>query len=280
MDYKKIEKELKKEEQDLLDEIIELQKKIEDVDPAKMNGQLMESIQQVSIETITNSLGVSDAFEFQAHHNPGSLKKEDDRFNEHRMNYSNDEEALRNYNTEIIDKTEFTAYRKRTDNLVSNRELYTEKKIKGETIEGRSMKETTDMLHNDSQSKGGVEGAFNGLFMKNGEKDPNKKYTWDHGDPVKEVATNRVLNDFTTLKERRDYVNSEAAAAEVVAAADAAAAKVVADKEAAAAKVVADKEAEAEAAKAPKEEAVAKETEAKTEAEPAKETDTEDKKEA
>ncbi len=209
MDYEKIEIELKKEEQDLLDEIIELQKKIEDVDPAKMNGQLMESIQQVSIETITNSLGVSDAFEFQAHHNPGSLKKEDDRFNEHRMNYSNDEEALRNYNTEIIDKTEFTAYRKRTDNLVSNRELYTEKKIKGETIEGRSMKETTDMLHNDSQSKGGVEGAFNGLFMKNGEKDPNKKYTWDHGDPVKEVATNRVLNDFTTLKERRDYVNSE-----------------------------------------------------------------------
>ncbi len=57
---------------------------------------------------------------------------------------------------------------------------------------------------------------------------------------------------------------------------EAAAAEVVAAAEAAAAKVIADKEAEAEAAKAPKEEAVAKETEA----EPAEETDTEDKKEA
>ncbi len=80
--------------------------------------------------------------------------------------------------------------------------------------------------------------------------------------------------------EKEANAKREAAAAEVVAAADAEAAKVVADKEAAAAKAVADKEAEAEAAKAPKEEAVAEETEAKTEAEPAKETDTEDKKEA
>jgi small subunit ribosomal protein S16 len=63
-----------------------------------------------------------------------------------------------------------------------------------------------------------------------------------------------------------------AAAAEAVAAEEAAAAEVVAAAEAAKAQKV----AEAEAAKAPKEEAVAKETEA----EPAKEADTEDKKEA
>lgn len=63
-----------------------------------------------------------------------------------------------------------------------------------------------------------------------------------------------------------------AAAAEAVAAEEAAAAEVVAAAEA----EKAQKEAEAEAAKAPKEEAVAKETEA----EPAKEADTEDKKEA
>jgi small subunit ribosomal protein S16 len=63
-----------------------------------------------------------------------------------------------------------------------------------------------------------------------------------------------------------------AAAAEAVAAEEAAAAEVVAAAEAAKAQKV----AEAEAAKAPKDEAVAKETEA----EPAKEADTEDKKEA
>jgi small subunit ribosomal protein S16 len=72
--------------------------------------------------------------------------------------------------------------------------------------------------------------------------------------------------------EQEANAKREGAAAEVVAAA----AKAVADKEAEAAKAIADKEAEAEAAKAPKEEAPAKESEAKT----AEETDTEDKKEA
>jgi len=72
--------------------------------------------------------------------------------------------------------------------------------------------------------------------------------------------------------EKEANAKREAAAAEVVAAEVAAAAEVVAAAEAA----KAQKEADAEAAKAPKEEAVAKETEA----EPAKEADTEDKKEA
>ena len=72
--------------------------------------------------------------------------------------------------------------------------------------------------------------------------------------------------------EQEANAKREGAAAEAVAAA----AKEVADKEAEAAKAIADKKAEAEAAKAPKAEAPAEETEAKT----AEGTETEDKKEA
>jgi hypothetical protein len=209
MDYEKIEIELDKKEQLLLGEIVELQKRMEEVDPSKLNAQLLKSIQKMSIETITNSLGVSDAFEVQAHHNPTSLKNNNDTFEKFSKKYSNKDEALRDFKPEGIDKSEFVDFRKRTDNLTCDRELYTEKKIDGKTIEGRSMKETTDKLHKETRSQGGVTGAFNGKFMKNGEKDYTKKYTWDHGDPVKEVSKDRIINDFTTLKERRDYVNSE-----------------------------------------------------------------------
>lgn len=65
MNTNKIILELSNEEQLLLSEISELQKKMNDVDPKKMEGQLLDSIKDTAIESITNALGVSDILENQ-----------------------------------------------------------------------------------------------------------------------------------------------------------------------------------------------------------------------
>lgn len=201
MNYEKIEIDLKKEEQDLLDEIIELQKKMKDADPAKMNGQLMSAIQERSIETITMALGVSDIFESNAYSKGIEFKKEYKEYQEWEKTPLNERSS--NYNTKYVHKDEFKALlTKKTPKY--NREDYT-----GSGAPGLSQKETTNKKWKESKKDGGVIDAYTGKFIKNGEPDKKKAYEWEHKKSGKEVNDDKVLNYTLNMEEKRNFLNSD-----------------------------------------------------------------------
>lgn len=201
MDIEKIEIELNTEEQNLLSEIKELQNKMNDVDPEKLNGQLMDAIQKKSIETITMALGVSDILENTAHSTNGlNLKKE---YKEY-QNWENTPSTERSfkYKPKYTTGNEFDKLLKK-DVPKYNRADYVGKGP------GLSQAETQKKKWKESQIKGGINDAYTGKFIKNGEKDKTKAYEWEHVKSAKEVSEDRVLNYALSKEEKRDFLNSE-----------------------------------------------------------------------
>lgn len=201
MDFDKIEIDLNNEEHALLIELVELQKKMDDVDPVKMNGQLMEAIEQKSIETITMALGVSDIWENTAHNTNGlALKKE---FKEHQKweNTPLSERSFK-YEPKYTTGNEFDKLLKK-EIPKYNREDYTGKGV------GLSQKDTTSRKWKESQNQGGVIDAYTGKFIKNGELDKSKAYEWEHVKSAKEVNDDKVLNYTLSLEEKRNFLNSD-----------------------------------------------------------------------
>ncbi|WP_150452319.1 hypothetical protein [Arenibacter lacus] len=200
MDYEKLQIDLKREEQILLDEILEIQDKIKDNDPAKMNGQLLSAIQAKSIETITMALGVSDIFENTAHANGLAFKKEYSEYQKWENTPLN--ERSTSYKTKYVHKDEFKGLLEK-EIPKYNRESYVGKGP------GTSQRETTDKKWRDSLDKGGVNDAYTGKFIKNGEPNKREAYEWDHVKSAKEVHDDPVLNYVLNKKEKRDLLNSE-----------------------------------------------------------------------
>lgn len=191
MDYEKIEIDLKKEEQNLLDEIIELQKKMKDVDPAKMNGQLMTAIQSKSIETITMALGVSDIFENTAH-------------NTKAIDLKNDFEGFQKWeNSPIKDrsyqyKPKFTTGNEFQKMLDKTKDLnYYRNDLTGDTFKN-AKKELR------FENPEGFTDAYTGKHLKHGEN-----YHYEHVTSTNEISQDKVLNYTTTLEERRKFANSK-----------------------------------------------------------------------
>ncbi|WP_296623215.1 hypothetical protein [Marivirga sp.] len=200
MDFERIEIDLRKEEQDLLDEIVELQKKMKDADPAKMNGQLMSAIQAKSIETITMALGISDVLENTAHTNGLDYKKE---YGEYQK-WENTPIADRSskYKPKYTTGNEFESLLKK-EIPKFEREKYTEKG------EGLSQKNTTSPKWRESKINGGVNCAYTGKFIKNGEPDKKKAYEWEHVKSAKEVHDDKVLSHVLSIEEKRNFLNSD-----------------------------------------------------------------------
>ncbi len=213
MDYDKIEIELGKEEQSLLNEIHNLQSKMNDVDPEKLNGQLMDAIKQKSIDTITMALGLSDIMEMNAHSNGEIYEKEYKR----KMKWENTprNERSETYSPKYIPKTELDKLTNVSKNISpyvykEDRDKYTKStvKIDGENVklEGRSQIET--VLNLRRENKEGFYGEYSEEFMKHGEQDESKKYSYDHGYSVKEVHNDPIIGGLLSLKEKRDFLNS------------------------------------------------------------------------
>jgi hypothetical protein len=200
MDYKKIEIDLKEEEQDLLDEIIDLQKKMDDADPAKMNGQMMSAIQEKCIETITMALGVSDIWENTAYSNGLAYK------NEYRDYQKWKDTPISNRSSKYKPKhtpgNEFEKLLKK-EVPTYNRKDYTS------NGDGLSQKDTTHRKWKESHDEGGINCAYTNQFIQNGEPDKKKAYEWEHVKSAKEVNDDKVLNYVLNQEEKRNFLNSD-----------------------------------------------------------------------
>lgn len=201
MDYGKIEIDLKKEEQELLDEIVELQSKMKDADPAKMNGKMMSAIQDKCIETITMALGVSDVWENTAYANGLAFKKEYGEYQKWEKTPIADRTST--YKPKFAPKNEFEKL------LKKETPTYKRKDYTGNG-EGLSQKDTTHRKWKESHVEGGIHCAYTGEYIKNGEPDKfNKAYEWEHIKSAKEVNDDPVLNYALNQKEKRDFLNSD-----------------------------------------------------------------------
>ncbi|TDE44397.1 hypothetical protein E0I26_08480 [Flavobacterium rhamnosiphilum] len=189
MDFEKIEIELNKEEVQLLKEIDDLRDKMDDVDPKKLNGQLLDSIKNKAIETIALSLGVSDVMDGISSKNGLDLEKEYKNYLEWEKKPAN--EKSKEYKATNIHPDEFKKFIDQTNNLVYNRDELTgdvyKKAIKNKRIENPD----------------GFICAYTGKFYKHGEK-----YDYEHVISAHEISQDRVLNYIANVEERREITNS------------------------------------------------------------------------
>ncbi|RXP63503.1 hypothetical protein EC396_01475 [Lutibacter sp. HS1-25] len=200
VDYEKIKIDLKKEEQDLLDEIIELQKKMKDADPSKMNGQMMNAIQSKSIETITMALGISDILENSNHSTNGLAFDKEFKAKTKWENTPKSERSLE-YKVKYTNKDEFNRMLKEGDNLKYN---YSEHR---ESLTGKEFAKNRQKMYNENG--GGYDCAYTGKHLLNGEKDETKQYSYEHVTSIKEIHEDKVLAFTTTLEERKKLANSK-----------------------------------------------------------------------
>ncbi|MEN9909253.1 MAG: hypothetical protein RLZZ540_2402 [Bacteroidota bacterium] len=189
MNFEKIKIELNNEDHILLNEIEDLRKKMDDIDPEKLNGQLFDSIKNKAIDSIAISLGVSDLMEGLSPKNGLDLENEYKSYLEWEKKPAN--EKSKEYKSTIIHPDEFKKFRDKTDNLVYNRNDLTgdvyKKAIKNKRVENPD----------------GFICAYSGKHYKHGEK-----YDYEHVISAHEISQDRVLNYTTTIEERREITNS------------------------------------------------------------------------
>lgn len=189
MDYKKIEVELSNEEHQLIQEIDELTKKMDDVDPNELNGQLLDSLKRKALDSIAVSLGVSDILEGTSK-NGLDLDKEYKNYIEWERKPAN--ERSKEYKTKNIHPDEFKKFLNATENLVYNRDELT----------GKTFKQAIKEQRNENPE--GFNCAYTGKFYKHGEA-----YQYEHSISTNEISQDRTLNYVTTVDERRKFANSK-----------------------------------------------------------------------
>ncbi|RXJ51107.1 hypothetical protein [Gelidibacter gilvus] len=200
MHLDKIEIDLSSEEQQILKEIEALQSKMNDVDPKKLNGQLMDAIQRKAIETITMALGVSDILENTGHTKAIKFKQEFE--NKKQWDNTPLTERSHKYKPKYTSGDEFEK--------LLNQEIpkYNRKDYVGKG-NGLSQAETQREKWLASQEDGGVHDALTGKFIANGETDKKSKaYEWDHFKSAHEVHNDPVLS-LLSLEEKRNFLNSD-----------------------------------------------------------------------
>lgn len=189
MDFEKIEIELNNEEHQLINEIDDLRRKMDDIDPKKLNAQLFDSIKNKAIESIALSLGVSDVMDGISPKNGLDLEKEYKNYLEWEKKPAN--EKSKEYKSTNIHPDEFKKFIDKTNNLVYNRDELTgdvyKNAIKNKRIENPD----------------GFICSYTGKFYKHGEK-----YDYEHVISAHEISQDRVLNYTATLEERSEVTNS------------------------------------------------------------------------
>lgn len=191
MDFEKIEIELNNEEHQLINEIDDLRKKMDDIDPKKLNAQLFDSIKNKAIESITISLGVSDVMDGISPKNGLDLEKEYKNYLEWEKKPAN--EKSKKYKPTIIHPDEFKKFIDKTNNLVYNRDELT----------GKDFTKAVEKKRKENPE--GYYSGYTGKFLKHGDDD----YQYDHGISANEVSKDKVLNYITSLEERRKFTNSD-----------------------------------------------------------------------
>jgi hypothetical protein len=190
VEFDKIEIDLNNEEHQLLNEIDDLKKKMDDFDPKKLNGQLFDCIKSKAIESIALSLGVSDLMDGISPKNGRDLENEYKNYLE--WEKKPEKEKSKEYKTTNIHPDEFKKFIDKTSNLVYNRKELTGKHF----LDAKEKKR--------KENPEGYICGYTGKILKHGEK-----YHYDHGISAHEISQDRVLNYITTVEERREFTNSD-----------------------------------------------------------------------
>jgi|GEM_PF-3412230 hypothetical protein len=191
MNIDEIEIELDKEKEDLIQEIIELQKQIEAKDLERMNDNLFKAIQSKTIETITMALGVSQILE-DTNFSFNGLQFDKEYKEYQKWENSPKGERSSTYQTKHVPKNEFKKMLKSTEKLVYNRDDLT----------GKEYNES--MMSQRERNPDGFTDAYTGKMLKHGEN-----YHYEHVLSTQEISQDRALNHLTSIEERRHFANSD-----------------------------------------------------------------------
>jgi CRISPR/Cas system-associated protein endoribonuclease Cas2 len=196
MDLREIEITLNKEEENLIDEINELQKNMDDINPEKMHNNLMSTIGNKAIETITTALGVSDILESRAHHSGLEYNKEYKRYEEWKNKPGNNEDSK--YKAKFVPSNEFKEIIDKSKSITYNRK----------ELEGSDFRKAKAKMHADNPE--GFTCEFSNRHLKHGEKsDLGAKYEYEHVMSLNEIANDVIMTEFMSLKERREFAHSK-----------------------------------------------------------------------
>lgn len=190
MDFEKIEIELNKEELQLLKDIDDCKKQMDDINPEKMNGQLLDAIKTKTLDSIALALGVSDIMESSFQKTGLDFEKEYK--NKLEWDKIPSSEKSKEFKPKNIHPDEFKKFMDKTNNLVYNRDELT----------GDSFKSAHKNLRKENPD--GFIDAYTGKFLKHGDK-----YQYEHVISTNEISQDRVLNYTTTVEERREFANSK-----------------------------------------------------------------------
>lgn len=190
MDFEKIEIDLNNEDVQLIEDIQKLQKEIDEIEPNKMNGQLLDSIKNMAIESIATSLGLSDILENRAHNTGLDYEKEVKREEEWKKKPITDRSAA--YKTKFVPNSEYKTMKDNAENIKYNRNELTGKTFK------KAHKKLVD------KSPDSFESLYTDKTMK-----PREKFDIEHVISVHEVATGPVEHKFLTTEEKKAFLHCD-----------------------------------------------------------------------
>ena len=190
MDFEKIEIDLNNEDVQLIEDIQKLQKEIDEIEPNKMNGQLLDSIKNMAIESIATSLGLSDILENRAHNTGLDYEKEVKREEEWKKKPITDRSDT--YKTKFVPNSEYNTMKDNAKNIKYNRNVHTDKDF------DEARKKLFD------KNPDGITSIYTDNTLEYG-----KKWDMEHQIPVHEVATDPVMNKFLTTEEKKKFLHSE-----------------------------------------------------------------------
>lgn len=192
MDFEKIEIELNNEDVRLIEEIQKVQNEIDKIEPNKMNGDLLDSIKNMAIESISMSLGLSDILENRAHNTGLDFDKEYKNYQEWEKKPL--DERSPSYKAKFVPDTEFKTMMSDAKDL--------NKSYNRNNLTGNSFKEAHKKLRD--RNPDGFKSLYTDEFLKHGEE-----YDMEHVISVNEVHTDPVMNKFFTTEKKKEFLHSE-----------------------------------------------------------------------
>lgn len=192
MDFEKIEIDLNNEDVHLMEDIQKLQKEMDEIEPNKMNRDLLDSIKNMAIESIATSLGLSDILENRAHNTGLDFDKEYKNYQEWEKKPI--DQRSQSYKAKFVPDTEFKTMMSDAKDL--------NKSYNRNNLTGDSFKEAHKNLRDKNPD--GFKSLYTDEFLKHGEA-----YDMEHVISVNEVHSDPVMNKFFTNEKKKEFLHSE-----------------------------------------------------------------------
>lgn len=200
MNLEKIKIELNNEEVKLVQELNSYKEQISELQQSNLNNDLMESIKQKSIETITMALGVSDILEKRGHSNALEASKEYKSYQE--WENSPSENRSKTYKAKYLHQNEFSS-------LIDTAKNTTEysKEVRS-TYLGKEFAERKNQLYREGKPFSAIDG-YTGKRINRFDKDLSKTSHVEHIKSVHEVHNDPSMQKYFNQEERKKIINSK-----------------------------------------------------------------------